>query len=394
MEPYAGSMHDANQGPETAPAPAAPLETPSSWPGTPPEPTPRSEFGAPVAVPEPGPRAPRPALGFWLAAVAIGGIGGLLLGQTELAVFSILAGLFAVAHSADLDESRRYLYYTLAWTVPLTGAAVFASLAVVLWREEMAAPLRALGAGFAAAGAVIALATLLPPVSRALARALFRAAQPSHALRLAGRLAVLGALFYVPASLAFPGLIEGFVKGAGTLLGRSSLWGNLAGLTLLALGGVGFRVRRGFAATLERLGLRRIEPAHWAVAGLGVLGLVVLNGGAEWLERAWFPALWASDQRVNQLIAGGLSRWDALLLGLSAGVGEEIALRGAMQPRLGVLRTSALFALLHVQYSWFGVVIIVLLGFLLGTIRQRTSTTVAMLVHAAYDTLAVLTLKP
>jgi len=43
-----------------------------------------------------------------------------------------------------------------------------------------------------------------------------------------------------------------------------------------------------------------------------------------------------------------------LLLGLSAGIGEEITLRGALQPKLGLALTSLLFAALHVQYSWYG----------------------------------------
>ena len=45
----------------------------------------------------------------------------------------------------------------------------------------------------------------------------------------------------------------------------------------------------------------------------------------------------------------------------------------------------------HVQYSWFGMVVIFTLGVTLGLIRRTTSTSVAMLVHAAYDMVAVFT---
>ena len=120
----------------------------------------------------------------------------------------------------------------------------------------------------------------------------------------------------------------------------------------------------------------------------------MLNAGAELFQRTWLPELWASDQRVIRMIAAGLSRWDMLLLGLSAGFGEEIALRGALQPRLGILLTSLVFAVLHVQYSWFGVLIILVLGVVLGMIRQRTSTTAAILVHSIYDIFAVFTIQP
>ena len=82
-----------------------------------------------------------------------------------------------------------------------------------------------------------------------------------------------------------------------------------------------------------------------------------------------------------------------LLLGLSAGIGEEITLRGALQPKLGIALTSLLFASLHVQYSWFGMLALLFFGLLLGVIRRRTSTTVAIAVHALYDVLAVTTVR-
>jgi hypothetical protein len=389
-------MRDANQGPGEPDPPPGPPDAPPAWPDASADRTAASEFGPTTTVPgwpAPHPRERAPDLRFWLLAVAALGIGGLLTGQTELASLSLLAGLFAVAHAADLDPSRRYAYYALAWVVPFTAVACFAGLASVLLRSPMAPVPRALGVGFAALGAMATLITAPPPGGGILARALFRVPIPSHAIRLAGRLALLGVMFYPVASIAFPSLLDSLAQSGTSLLGRGSLWGNLGGLILLALGGVGFRVRRDLAATLERLGLRWIEPSQWAIVGAGVLGLVLVNAGAEWVQRTWFPALWAADQHVNQVIASGLSRSDALLLGLSAGVGEEIALRGALQPRLGVFMTSAVFAVLHVQYSWFGAVIILLLGLVLGTIRQRTSTTAAMLVHALYDLFAVLALR-
>ena len=371
-------MEDTNQGPFALPGggPAGQAQPAQEWPGT----------GDAGAVP-----ARAPGLGFWLSVVAIAGVGALLLGQAELAALASLAGLFAVSHAADLDPARRRLYFALAWIVPVTGALVFVSLGNVLF-QDVASTRRAVGVALAVVGAMVAVGSALPMVGSTLARVLFRVASPSRTLRLAGRLALFGVLLYPVATLAFPVILDSVEKGRTTLLGEGSLWGNLLGLTLVALGGVGYRVRRDLRATLERLGLRRIAPAHWAVAGFGVLGLVLVNAGAEWVQRTWLPELWASDQRVNRLILADLSRWDALLLGLSAGIGEEIALRGALQPRLGILATSLVFAVLHVQYSWFGVGIILVLGLLLGTVRKRTSTSVAMLVHGLYDIVAVLTM--
>jgi len=165
------------------------------------------------------------------------------------------------------------------------------------------------------------------------------------------------------------------------------------GLTVLALGGVGFQVRRDMRATLYRLGLAPLRLAHLPLIAVGVIGLILANAGAEVLQKNWFPSLWASDQRVNELIAGSLNRSDALLLGFSAGVGEELVLRGALQPRLGILATAVLFAVMHVHYSWFGMAIIAVLGLLLGWIRRWNYPTAAIGVHVLYDIAAVLALK-
>jgi membrane protease YdiL (CAAX protease family) len=80
------------------------------------------------------------------------------------------------------------------------------------------------------------------------------------------------------------------------------------------------------------------------------------------------------------------------VLGLSAGIGEELTMRGALQPRLGLAATALLFASLHVQYSWFGITVIFLLGLVLGLLRKHTNTSVAMAVHALYDMAAVLSI--
>jgi membrane protease YdiL (CAAX protease family) len=125
-----------------------------------------------------------------------------------------------------------------------------------------------------------------------------------------------------------------------------------------------------------------------AVVALGLLW--ALNTGADVVQQRWFPDLWAADHRITDAIAAGLSPARAVLLGLSAGIGEEITLRGGLQPRLGIPLTAAFFAALHVQYSWFGMLVIFVLGLLLGAVRKRTNTSVAILAHIAYDVLAVL----
>ena len=336
----------------------------------------------------------RPTLWPWLVIVGVAGIGAVMIGQAELAVLAVCGGLFALAHASDLDPEQGRAYGLLAWVVPAGAVMAFASLAILIAQSELPPTQRAIGLIGAGAGVAFSIAAGWRRVAHELARTLFGVDATSRVLRLAARLAVVGTLFSVPASLAFPAAIEQ-IERAGTSLvgGTAGLWGNLAGLVILALGGVGFLVRRDARSTLERLGLGPLKPADAIGIALGVAALVGLNMGAEWIQKTWLPDLWANDQRVTRLIAGGLSRPEALVLGLSAGFGEEIALRGALQPRLGVFRTSMLFALLHVQYSWFGMLIIALLGLVLGWIRQRSSTSVAIAVHSIYDVVAVLTLE-
>jgi hypothetical protein len=329
----------------------------------------------------------------WLAIVVAVGIGALFASQAELAGMAAIATLFAMAHAADLDPRRENAYRALAWIVPLGSAVSFASLAFIIRNGSLDDRVSRAALAFAGLGVLISLATAYRPFADRLAGALFH--EPgTRVLRLAARLAIIAVILSIAAGFAFPAALEQLEESGTSLVGGvSSLWGNLLGLTLLALGAVGFLVRRGLWDTARRLGLTKIEPRQVLTIVLGFAAMFAVNSAAEWAQKTWFPALWASDQKVNEMIAGSLGRTETLLLGLSAGFGEEIALRGALQPRLGILRTSLLFALLHVQYSWFGIAIIALLGLLLGWIRRSTSTSAAIVVHTLYDVAAVVALN-
>ena len=349
-----------------------------------------------VEVSSEAPRDPHDRIDLrpWLVIVTVAGIGALVAGHADLAGMAALAGLFAVAHAADLDPRRDPAYRSVAWIVPVLSVTTFILLGWVISASDYTGRARTLGLIMTGLGAAASLAAAFRPFATELARSLFAVPTPSRVLRLAARLAILGTLLSVPVGLAFPMLADQLRESGATLVGGiGPLLSNLVGLVLLAFGSVGFLVRRNWAETAERLGLQRLVPRHALVVLVGVTAMLLINAGAEWVQRTWFPDLWASDQKVNQMIAGDLTRSETLVLGLSAGFGEEIALRGALQPKLGIFRTSVLFAMLHVQYSWFGMVIIALLGLLLGWIRQRSSTSVAIAIHALYDVVAVLTLK-
>jgi membrane protease YdiL (CAAX protease family) len=127
---------------------------------------------------------------------------------------------------------------------------------------------------------------------------------------------------------------------------------------------------------------------HVFIAALGLAAVIGVNAGMEYVERTQFHDLWLRDQAMVKLIAANMSLVAMLVLGVSAGVGEEVLVRGALQPRVGLVWASLLFAAGHVQYTWFGMLTIMMLGITLGLIRKYANTTTAIVVHGLYDIIA------
>jgi hypothetical protein len=378
-------MEDGNQADEAAPPPAGrDAEREAAGPGA-----------------EPGSLAPAPAppaglsiargLLFWLIVLVVLGLGGLAAGIQELSAMVAFAGIFVAAQAADVDPRWYAPYVALGAVVPIGGAAAFVFLASDLLRGDTPEPLRSVATAFAIVSAAFSLMTLEPRIARGLSRVIFRSAGDSHTLHLSARVVALTLLIVFPGAVALPQLLEPVLERPGGLFESGSLGGELVGYVVLALAAVGFLVRRDLRATLERLGLRRPRVRDLGLIAAGAGALFLINGGAEWLQHRLFPGTWAHDRQVNEELVRGLNVRAAMLLGVTAGVGEEITVRGALQPRLGIVLTSTVFAALHVQYSWYGMLTILMIGLVLGVLRQRAGTTVTMGVHALYDMLAVFT---
>jgi membrane protease YdiL (CAAX protease family) len=155
--------------------------------------------------------------------------------------------------------------------------------------------------------------------------------------------------------------------------------------TTLALAGVGFLLTRDLRASLERLGLRRLGARPAGAAVVAALGLHLVVGTLEWTGSLVLPGPSAIDDQVDYEFVGVPPALGAALVSLAAGVGEELVFRGALQPRLGVVLSAALFAALHVQYRWPGMVLIFVVGLGLGLLRRLSSTTFTVVVHVVYD---------
>ncbi len=179
---------------------------------------------------------------------------------------------------------------------------------------------------------------------------------------------------------------------SGVQVTQALLWVQEGFFTAAGLLGVGFPVRRSLAEARRRLGLTRPTGGHLRLALLTVVGLQAFDFAVSLTWSAVDPVSFQRLQELNRsLFAPLLNPVGALTLGLAAGVGEEILFRGALQPRFGLWLTAALFAIAHTQYALSPALLeVFVIGLVLGLVRNRTSTTTAVLVHALYNTLNVL----
>jgi membrane protease YdiL (CAAX protease family) len=139
---------------------------------------------------------------------------------------------------------------------------------------------------------------------------------------------------------------------------------------------------------------RRIVAA--AVAGLAVL---LFSGDmlTVALGRSLVPPFELDVHRTALTENALLPLWLGMIV--VAPVGEEILFRGFLfrgfihEPRNvipGILAISLIWALLHVQYDWFGTAEVFVLGVFLGFARLWSgSTTVAILLHMLVNVVSV-----
>lgn len=160
----------------------------------------------------------------------------------------------------------------------------------------------------------------------------------------------------------------------------------------LALAAIGWWFRRTIQQAICRLGLVRPTGRTVAIAlGCTILAFI-LNGFASYLTEWFQPHVYDEVQKATRDISANVQNpIGAVILGLSAGIGEELLLRGAIQPRIGIVLTSVLFALLHTQYG-FSLVVVGLFatGIMLGLERKYYGTTTAIITHVLFDTIVVL----
>jgi hypothetical protein len=331
------------------------------------------------------------------------------LQHPDAAVLLAMAAVFALAQSWDVRDRARAgelvgepalepgaVGFALRVLVPLVVPVVSAIGFIGLGSFAKSLPFNP--ASVAAmrwcwAAAAACLAMTIPALARPITRTLLPRAPWSHTARLAASIALALLLLPVPVRLLIKDMMELFTTTGKPLVDVGALVAQLVGEAALAAAAVGLWVTRDARAACARLGLSAMSVRDWILAAIGLAAVLGLNSGMEAIQHARFPELWAADQEMGQLIAGDLNLAASILLGVSAGVGEELLVRGALQPRAGLFWASVLFMAGHVQYTWFGMLTILLLGLALGFIRARSNTTTAIVVHALYDIVAAVSQK-
>jgi len=152
---------------------------------------------------------------------------------------------------------------------------------------------------------------------------------------------------------------------------------------------VGLWLRRDLPSTLERLGLVRPD-ARQVIIGVAT-GIILV--GVFWLFDDAVAALFLAygipttdDTLVNNLFMVSFTPLAAIMASVSAGLGEELSIRGVIQPRFGIILSALVFASLHAyQYAWDGLLSVFLVGICFGVLRMYTNTSTSAISHGVYD---------
>jgi membrane protease YdiL (CAAX protease family) len=156
--------------------------------------------------------------------------------------------------------------------------------------------------------------------------------------------------------------------------------------------GVGLFSTRTFRDATARLGLVRPTGLDVGIAlGCVVIALAVSVGSSvlvQWLQPEMAERL---EETLTNLTGDLDIFWAAAAIGICAAVGEELLFRGAIQPRFGIVFTSLVFAVLHVQYEASLLIVgLFFAGIVFGLERKYVNTTACIITHALYNFIAVM----
>ena len=174
-------------------------------------------------------------------------------------------------------------------------------------------------------------------------------------------------------------------QGSSVKLDTFTLIWTIIGSFLL----VGLWVRRDLRTTLERLGLVRPTTRQVLIgvaSGLLLVGIFWLFDDAIALLFAANGIPTTDDTLVTNLFMVSFTPLAAVVASITAGLGEELSIRGVIQPRFGILIAALVFASMHAyQYAWDGLLSVFLVGICFGVLRNYTNTSTSAISHGIYD---------
>lgn len=309
----------------------------------------------------------------------------LLISLPILAVI-VIANLITARGSDGARVAFNMVLFAANLLLVLAGAALNFMPPDAVSLPQMGLQLfdKGLGSATLAGMGLWGMVVSLKPARRWLARLLpgLEPESPVHTLALM-------AIGYLIGNAAFslaPGALDALAE-AGIEASLLDVLGQQFVFVAAAFLGAGLLTRRDGRSLTERLGLTRPTSRQLLTGVLWMTFFVFLQGCISFTWTLLDPESVEQLGGINEALLGGFDTvWEWFLLAASAGLGEELLFRGALQPIFGILPTSLIFAISHVQYGFSPATLAVfLLSVVLGIIRKRSNTTVAILVHAGYN---------
>lgn len=245
----------------------------------------------------------------------------------------------------------------------------------------------------AAATSVLSLQLIARPELRLRIQAwlnrLGGAYDPESRVHNSAVLLVLAASVYFVASFVLEGGVSGIAQSiqqqgldAGDVVFQAVIQ------VVITLLGVGFAIRRDVAQTLDRLGLRppTTQDVLWGIGGGLGFWLVSLVVELVWSLLTSPELLQEQTAAANQLNLAFATLPLAFILSASSAIGEEIWIRGGLQPVFGMVVTSAFFTILHTQVAFTPAMLVIFgLSLGLGWLRKRQSTVASIIAHFCFN---------
>lgn len=296
-------------------------------------------------------------------------------------LIAAIYGLVYWAHRAQTDRSAIVGIYLL-FGLP-GGLLTVAGTALTTSTGLAEGP-------FVLASGLAFLVPLFKPIRRVVAK--FTSMDPNSPIDLCGLGLILWVMSFFIISAVQSGPAEAGSIGEGGLTNRL-FWLILNAATFVAIAyvAVGYRVHRTAPEATKRLGLAMPGLKTVAISVAMVIPCFVVSMIGSALTLAFQPDVVENlEDTMEQLTSGLTNPLGALLIGLSAGIGEEVLFRGAIQPRFGIVIGALFWTSVHIQYDLsFVLVGLFGVGILFGIQRKFFGTSSAVITHALYNMLVV-----